>query len=403
MITRLINWLLYLYAYTLVFENYDGLSLGGNSIPKAVSILLDVLILFNAKTQIKKEERKFLFPVILYFISVTIAITINDADGSDWFFRYKTIFLIIFNFLVIYFYTRKFPQVIDNMLYAFNLGVVTTTILYILGLGVGQEGGRLTIFGENANTVGLYSVISITYILNVIVPNKTLKFKPWFMLAILPLLNIIAQTGSRSTFFGMMLAVVFMFLLRSSNLKLIVRNLIIGVPVVFALINYMLSFDLLKLRLEKSVEDGDLAGRDVIWETFIPEMLDNPIWGLGVNGYTRVISGFFGQYFSPHNVFLEILAYSGLVGFVLFFLFFVRLLNAAIKLRVHRNDNFSLIVLLLILQIFASGQGLTSKVFWMFYTFIIIHFFQVYNRSKEIVRKNSDVQLVIGNEINSNQ
>jgi O-antigen ligase len=138
-------------------------------------------------------------------------------------------------------------------------------------------------------------------------------------------------------------------------------------------------------RLELAVDKGDLSGRDTIWEDILPYILDKPIFGLGVDGYFDVISIFFGKFFSPHNVFIEILAYGGLVAFAIFFFFYYRLINISIYLKSKEDYILPIVLLQFILQIFSAGQGLTSKPFWMIYVYIIGTYIYSKSMKKNII------------------
>lgn len=67
-----------------------------------------------------------------------------------------------------------------------------------------------------------------------------------------------------------------------------------------------------------SIKTGDTSGRELLWKDAFNEFIDFPLFGGRIE-----VSGFY-----PHNIFLEILMATGVIGMVLFsFLLFSSLIN----------------------------------------------------------------------------
>jgi O-antigen ligase len=254
---------------------------------------------------------------------------------------------------------------------SFNLGVLVTAILYILNIGVSFDGERLKIFGENANKIGILSVIAVMYIFSIILEKKKhSKIKYLLGLALIPLVNMLASTGSRITFAGLTLGLFIYFFVRNIKFSDIYLRLLTFLPIYF-LIQYILSFSVLRNRLFNSIEEGDLSGRDTLWSNLWPYLIENPFMGVGINGYIEISTILYGTYFSPHNVFLEIFAYTGLIGLFLFLLFFYRIFQMTLVIKKRNNLLFPLVLVMLIFMVFFSGQGLTTKPFWLIYLYVV--------------------------------
>jgi len=266
------------------------------------------------------------------------------------------------------------PKMVFNVLFYVNLGFFISAVFFIFGIGVEYNEGRLTIFGENSNRIGLFSVFSLIYIFSTIIENKQNynKWRYWLLVLIVPLLNMAAQTASRVTFFALVLSVGLFFILKSDkNIAIKLFYTFLGAISIYAIFSYLMTFDLLRDRLFSFIDEGNLSGRDILWTYTIPFILEKPVIGVGVNGYTHIISGLRGSFFSPHNVFIEIIAYSGFLGLLTFFLFFYRIFRAAIDSLKNHKFVLLFINVVLIFFIFFSGQGLAVKFFWILYACII--------------------------------
>lgn len=75
------------------------------------------------------------------------------------------------------------------------------------------------------------------------------------------------------------------------------------------------------LRTAEAINSGDSSGREVLWAQAYEEFLMNPILGGRIE-----VSGIY-----PHNVILELLMSTGIVGFLIFMYLFIKSLNNGIK------------------------------------------------------------------------
>ncbi|MDD2637136.1 MAG: O-antigen ligase family protein, partial [Bacteroidales bacterium] len=202
--------------------------------------------------------------------------------------------------------------------------------------------------------------------------DKSRIQKFWQLPFILPLINMIALTGSRVTFLTLMISLIVFFVLRRTNRSSSrIFVLLIGAIIIYFLIDYLLQFDVLRLRLLTTLQDQNISGRDKIWEIILPELLDNLFIGMGISGYIDYSYRVFSRFVSPHNVFIEVLAYSGLIGLFTYLLFFWKLGIYSFKSYLARGILLPLIFIMAIFFINVSGQALNVKIFWMLFIYSI--------------------------------
>ena len=133
------------------------------------------------------------------------------------------------------------------------------------------------------------------------------------LIPIIIMINLMAETGSRVGFISLALAFIVGILFYKAKNNWNKLFVIIAGSLLFSFfLTIILKSEMLVLRLVKTVVDSDLAGRDEVWVEIINIVQNNLIFGIGQTGYFSI----FGIA-SPHNVFLEVLIYTGIIGLLL--------------------------------------------------------------------------------------
>lgn len=186
------------------------------------------------------------------------------------------------------------------------------------------------------------------------------------------MLKLMAESGSRVAFisFIMMFSIGTLLLeTKRSWYKLIVL-LLSGFLFAF-MIQFILSSEILMNRLLKSAEVGDLAGRNIIWEKLMPLIKENPFFGVGRTGYAEYTQKVFLEAKSPHNVIIEVLCYTGIIGLIFYMLFIIRSLIFSYKAYNIKHIILPILLFIPILGYLLSGQLLTNKIGWLIVSFSI--------------------------------
>src|SRR5690606_36113958 len=102
--------------------------------------------------------------------------------------------------------------------------------------------------------------------------------------------------------------------------ELLSKGLILGIGILAStsIFDLAMRSNVLGTRLSRTIQEGNLAGREEIWYSILPLLKENWIFGVGRTGYIEYITELFGRIKSPHNVIIEVLAYSGVIGLLLF-------------------------------------------------------------------------------------
>lgn len=253
-------------------------------------------------------------------------------------------------------------------------GCILTAALISLGIGLmaasGDEyyGKRLYFFGMNPNQLGniaaLGLVLSSLFILEVQRDISRLQ-KVLAIITVACCLYILAYTASRGAFLVFLLP--FLLTLTFSHLKFYKKAIVavVATLAVSILIFFVIDVSLLVERFTDSPNVGSLGDRTNRWRAAFDIFFSSPIFGVGEGAYKNITSRIYGFSGSPHNSFLQIMAYGGVVGL---FLFLIPILYAArISIAAYRKTKkVSPMALLLffILIMSKDGGALNSAFNW---------------------------------------
>jgi len=122
----------------------------------------------------------------------------NAESTKDAIFDFTILQNIILFWLLINHATKE-PHILEKALLYFALGSATLAILYYNGIGIEMIEGRVSIFGDNENSIGQRLCFSIIIISMAVLQNRLHLNKSRFLLLLaIPLLfGLLIATGSR--------------------------------------------------------------------------------------------------------------------------------------------------------------------------------------------------------------
>ena len=372
-INRLQNIALYIFVFSI---NFEMLEVNDNfSVTKFAGILYIITILPQIQSFFSIQSLKpVLLPVIFFFVLLTINNLININELYNEVISQSMMLNVLFFILMIN-HVRKDYLILEKALLFFALGSIFLTLFFILGIGTNYDiDGRLTIFGDNENGIGLKISAALIIILVTIFQNR-LKLNWFRFLMLIPLpfmLKFLAETGSRVSVISFALAFALgVVLIKTDAILKKVLIYLVGGIIFFIIIVQLMQTGVLVERLLRSSDSGDLGGRALIWERIIPLIKDHPIFGVGNTGYDFFYMSNFGLNKSPHNVILEILCYTGIVGLIFYSTFLFQIFLRGYQSYSKNGWLLPLVLLSPILGMIISGQILHFKIGWMIFAYIV--------------------------------
>jgi O-antigen ligase len=370
--------LLYLFVVLLHFEYWNAFGLVGNmTITKLVGYFYFLFTLRDIRRFYAIGSfGRFLWPLFLFFIILTV---VSFFNYNVLFYNNMTIFdFSTFQCIILLWAISNHLHGQNKLIYItllfFVLGAMLEGILYYLGIGVEMEQGRLKIFGDNENNIGFRMALAIIMLLSIVFENPLNFGKKRFfgLLGLLFLFPVLALSGSRTSLITLALGVlIFTFFMRMSNIWRKVGFILMACVGIVAMMLYFAQFNTLKQRFNDSIENGDTAGRIAIWHHVFPIFYESPVFGVGETGYAARIIPIYGEALPSHNLYIEILAYTGIIGLSLFLLLMARLAKKSWNLYKQLHFIMPVILIFMILVSMLASHGLYNKIFYYIYAIII--------------------------------
>jgi O-antigen ligase len=356
--------------FFLNFENWDPFGTAAYlSLPKVVGWLYAASVVANVPGYLRRGSTKpVLQPMWLLFILVTA----QSALHASWTLAGVVDFTWLQNIVLLWLllnHAARDPAGLERALVWFAVGAGVFAVLYFGGVAVETaEDGRVRLFGDNSNAIGLRQVMAMSIIVWSAVRNPAGLGKARFvLLPLLPvMLQLTAESGSRVAFLS--LAIIAVAMVVAYRGRTWIGTVLVSLTLAGAAYGgwmAVVSSETMMRRLEKTVETGTLGGRDAIWGNLVPIVQEHPVFGVGETGFQEEWTRRYGTgVSSPHNVFLEVQIYAGVVGLILFVVFLSRVVKRALDVWRTERQMLPLLLLVPVAGTLMSGQVLAVKVMW---------------------------------------
>jgi O-antigen ligase len=231
-------------------------------------------------------------------------------------------------------------------------------------------GERVSALGQNANSAamilaaGLVALIGLTLVRQ---SRGPLRFVASGLLAALLGLAVL-ETGSRGGL-ASLLGGVLVFALAADSMRVRLRNGLIALLAIALLTFGALRLPMMKNRLVDSVLTGNMAGREQLYPALWNMFLERPVLGWGPVTNTYELALRIGERERPHraahNIVLELLTATGLVGTVPFLMGAWLCLRGAWQARRREHGVLPLALFASLLIANMSGDWIASKLVWL--------------------------------------
>lgn len=328
---------------------------------------------------------------LLYLILINIFFTLIYSDTKQPILNASILLnmLFFYSVLVHSIEDERAPRI---AIYGFTIGCIALAFLFVRGYQVSLNisSGRLTIFDLNENDLGIYMAMSSVIIYaDFILQNRwQLNFLRYLgLIPIALMVSVMFATASRTALLILILSFIFSVFLFKGHSQL-AKYVYISLAIIIAVVGYqkLISSDLVVIeRIMYSDSSEQTAGRTQIWGALWPSIRNNPVFGYGEVGYYEItktafsnISGHsYGAGYSPHNVVVEVLAYTGLIGLILMIRFWKLVFMNAWKKYKSMGELMPLLLLIPLLFALFSGQALVPRHYYLIYLMALIPSFML--------------------------
>lgn len=383
-----------LFFASLNFEMFTPI-VEGFSVTKMVAIVYLAGVMLTPYSMLSTNKiGVVVYSALAMFFVMVVSSVVNMYHNTVFFDT--TIFLNILIFVLLLNHQKKDNRVLHEGLLWFSISCFVMGVLFYQGIGLTYDNiGRVRIFGDNSNATGIKMAVGILFLLNYCLEHPTIQdennlkgkkiYKPWLLLLTIPMFMLLFGTASRTALLVLASGAILFVLLRKtgSNKKKLI-SLAVGIAAL--VIGYIVisKQDVVMARMNDTIEEGNISGRDVIWNVYLPLIEEHPIIGTGFTGHYDRAQFVLGQAMSPHNVLIEVALYSGVIGLFFFLVFLYNVFTCAWKYQKYLNNLGPLITSMAIVGMVLSGQALGVKLFWALAAYALSYKFENNNYSKLI-------------------
>ncbi len=374
-----------------------------NTLVILFNILFIVEIILKKETIFLKNKIFYLLIIIWLYLITNAVIGINfenSINRSIGFIRF-----VILAFGINYYLSKKFNYFINFIFKFWSLLfiVVTIDLIFesIMGFNifgnVSERQGRLSSFLGEELKIGNYYFGFVLITLSYLIYKYKKNYIPFVFSIVFIIVALLI--GERSNFLKVLIITsLFLFFFQEKNYLKKIFVIFISLTFLFTIIysnkNYkerfwvMLLKPLVQFNL-KPIESLKMSPYGAHYDTAIKIFNDNKIFGIGLKNF-RVESGnpkYRNKEFiftdarqttHPHQMHFEILSETGLIGYLLFILFFfLSIFNFFKSYKIEKNIfqlSSLLFLLATIIPLLPSGSFFTTysaTIFWINYGLLI--------------------------------
>lgn len=356
---------------------------GFNILAFLACFMMLLIILIDKKVSFTKFEKTEILFIILMILSLMM--------GDHLIEKIKYVFSIVRYIIFIFFSIRlaeysmkddenyNVHKLIDRILGLFTVGTILISI-YCLISEPSNNGyyGRMGRFLFDNGYGGYISysydlIISVLWLIYKIL-DKNNKNRKIYILGLCILLPCMMLNGTKKNIIAMIVFFVLYCIFNAKNpLDAFLKVLILGIGIVF-LYNFIISNDYLYsvigYRIElyvKSIVNDDIEtfdnstrDRTLMRKEATQYFKESPIYGNGISSFMYKFGDKYGIYLYSHNNYLEILCDLGIIGFIIYYSWFLRSVIFLIKRILSKKDYLEIFMLSFLITELVLDYGTVS-------------------------------------------
>jgi O-antigen ligase len=377
LLKQLQNYSLSVFVFLLHFEYWNILpgASGAFTLTKLAGYTYFIFSIINFKDSFRVGKLKLVltFLWLLYFL-----LLIRSAYN---YFLYPSITsvlnlsilqcIILFWIAANHLLVRK--ELIPYILKIYIFGALLVSILASFGIGTTLTWDRrILMFGEDPNYVGYRITFAIIIIVAILLDKRLRRnnYEYWWAAAIPLLLNALAHTGSRGAVLCLFFSILVYALILKTHWFIKPVIILIFLTFMYVMFQYMDQNPVFHKRFIMTVQGGDTGHRTMIWQKLIRLFYVNPLFGIGETGYNQSTKEIFGYIKGSHNVFLELLIKTGIMGLLFFLGFIYNMAKRSFYSWRKGNQLLPVILCFAVIILFTNIQGLYNKTIYVIFALI---------------------------------
>jgi len=366
-----IRWAFYVFILSLPFE-YPN-----RSIPWETTTITCALFLFAALFQPRVCLRRFPGAVAWFVAFIYVFLVSFVVNGGQYEDEVQKFFLLLLQVVLLFWAASNVLR--DEKVFRLTPVMLAVTCtaraaLQVLNIGTRHSaewvgGERVSMLGQNANhssmmmAAGLVALIALGYTGSA--PWRRRRLLIWPVAALIGF--AIIQNGSRGGILALAMGVM-TFALSGAGVRARIRSASIVLVALGLLIWASYNSEGMRNRFQETASTGYMAGRERIYPELVRMFAERPILGFAPIANKYVLGGRLPMQHYPrrdaHNLLLEVMTATGIVGLIPFLLGQWLVWRAAWRARRGPAGILPLALLVTVLVANMSGNWLAAPLLW---------------------------------------
>jgi O-antigen ligase len=371
---RLLRWTLYGFVFSLPFDMPGRLPLELTTV--AATAFLAVTLLQPRLCYGRRPAAVwwFLGYVYAYWLAYVLGgarFTTDAVRSSLLYIQGLMIFCAGFNLM-------RYEKVARNVLLTLIVAAAILAVMTALGIGkiVDSDTQRATVFGQNANRAARVLCAGLLAAIGLVYGRSQRGFRPaWLAWPIAALMGLaMIMGGSRGGLLALAVGL-WMFSLTGKTIGIRLRNIVVAMLTIALAAWGAMQSPMMQRRIQLAAA-GNLAGRQMIFPAAVQLFKERPLMGWGpTNQYMLAVRlGLPPQLHltrDTHNLFLEVLTSTGVVGAIPFLIGLGLCCLAAWKARRGTQGILPAAQIAALLAGNLSGNYIMLKLQWLLLAYVV--------------------------------
>ena len=368
---RLLQAGLYLLIASIPFEYPD------RSIPLEIPTLTATVFLLGTLLYPRRCYGRVPTPVIWFGVYLLVFLLSMIASGGEYSTPAISEFVVVFQGVLVLLAAGNLmtdEKVATRAMATLVVACSVRAALPFVGFArtsstVWTGGERVSALGQNANSAAMILAAGLIALIGLAYGRRRGRARLILTGLLGALLGFaVLETGSRGGL-ASLVGGVLVFALAADSLRARLRNAVIAALAIALLILGILHLPVIKNRLEDSMKTGNMAGREQLYPALWTMFLEKPTLGWGPVANTYELAARIGERERPlraaHNIVLELLTATGIIGAIPFLLGGWLCVRSAWRSRRGPQGVLPLALFCSVLISNMSGDWIAAKLIWV--------------------------------------
>jgi O-antigen ligase len=338
------------------------------------------------------EAQEIILPAI--FIIIGISSTLWAYSRPEVAIRVGIRILLNVGLFFMFYQWLSSPQKIWNSFKAYALGTLVSSVITVL-LFIKNPNERVAIYGQNQGIYPVTLIVGLFFFIYMLLNTKRIHGKLFYALLFAIVYFSALASGTRSFMYSSL--IIFpLFIYKIITIKglksqypvqsilqlMLIIFILAGLTTVF--LKLIQNFELIQTRFIMGFKGQAVAARLFAIKNTYLALEYNPLLGVGLGNYAYFNASISNAFIEAHNVFITVLQELGMIGFIVFIAFYLRISMKTLKLY-NSMDSANIYMLLPVFSFFmVSVASLTEpllqqKCLWFVFAQVV---------SQSIIQKN---------------